>query len=93
MRYLAILAALGLAGCSIGPQMLGASSYKGQPLSAVVTKLGPPQEQETAAGQKAYTWREGSSLLQCTIRVTMAGDVIASYETSGDANICSSYDG
>jgi hypothetical protein len=93
MRYLAILAALALAGCSIGTQMLGANSYKGQPLSAVVAKLGPPQEQETTAGQKTYTWREGSTLFQCTIRVTMAGDVIASYETSGDANICGSYAG
>ena len=46
MRYLAIFAALGLAGCSIGTQMLGASSYKGQPLSAVVAKLGPPQEEQ-----------------------------------------------
>jgi hypothetical protein len=97
MRNLVILAALALAlaGCSNGNNIrLGANGYKGQPLSAVVAKLGPPEEQETiAAGQKAYTWREGTPLFPCRIRVVMVGDVIDSYETSGDANICGSYAG
>jgi hypothetical protein len=96
MRNLAILAtmALAMAACSNSNNIrLGVTSYKGQPLSAVVAKLGAPQSQETIAGQKTYTWNEGQSLWPCRIRVTMAGEVIDTYETSGDPNICGSYAG
>jgi hypothetical protein len=94
MRYLTILAALtsALAGCSVGSALnLGTTNYKGQPLSAVVAKLGSPEEQQTIAGQKTYTWIRGNALQECRIRVTMAGDVIDTYEGSGDVNICSQY--
>jgi hypothetical protein len=91
MRNLVILAALTLAGCSIGTLNLGTNNYKGQPLSAVVTTLGSPDEQETIAGQKTYTWVRGNTLYQCRIRVIMAGDVVDSYEGSGDVNTCSRY--
>jgi hypothetical protein len=91
MRNLAILAALALAGCTVGTLNMGTSDYKGQPLSAVVTKLGSPDEQATVEGQKTYTWVRGSALYQCRIRVTMAGDVIDSYEGSGDVGVCSQY--
>jgi hypothetical protein len=96
MRNLAMLAAMAMAmaGCSNGNNIrLGATNYKGQPLSAVVAKLGQPESQETNAGQKTYVWNVGQSLWPCRIRVTMAGDVIDSYETSGDPNICGSYAG
>ena len=92
MRNLAILAALALAGCSIGGLNAGRNNFKGQPLSAVIAKLGPPEYQETIEGQKAYTWSEGQSLFPCHIRVIMAGDVVDSYETAGDPSICSQYD-
>jgi len=92
MRNLAILAALALAGCSIGGLNAGRNNFKGQPLSAVTAKLGPPEYQETIEGQKAYTWSEGQSLFPCHIRVIMAGDVVDSYETAGDPSICSQYD-
>ena len=94
MRNLAILAAaaLALAGCGLGTVNLGASNYKGQPLSAVVTRLGwPPDEVQTIEGQKAYTWTVGQSTSQCKVRVVMAGDVIDSYEGFGDIHICSQY--
>jgi hypothetical protein len=95
MRNLVILLALALilalAGCSIGPLNLGTTNYKGQPLSAVVTKLGSPEEQGTMEGQRTYTWIRGTSLYQCRIRVVMAGDVIDTYEGSGDVGICSQY--
>ena len=91
MRNLAILAALALAGCSIGTIQLGGSNYKGQPLSTVTTKLGSPDEQGTIAGQRTYTWIRGTALYQCRIRVIMAGDVVDIYEGSGDVNICSQY--
>ena len=93
MRNLASLAALvALTGCSVGTLNLGTSNYKGQPLSSVLTKLGSPEEQGTTiAGQKTYTWIRGTALQECRIRVTMAGDVIDSYEGSGDIGICSQY--
>jgi hypothetical protein len=91
MRNLAILAALALAGCSVGIPNLGTSNYKGQPLGAVVAKLGSPEEQGTLEGQKTYTWIRGNALYQCRIRVTMAGDVIDTYEGSGDVGVCSRY--
>ncbi len=91
MRNLAILAALALAGCSVGTLNLGSNNYKGQPLSAVTARLGSPEEQETIAGQKTYTWVRGNALYQCRIRVVMAGDVVNSYEGSGDVGVCSQY--
>ena len=91
MRNLAILAALVLAGCSVGDIKLGTNNFKGQPLSAVVTKLGSPEEQQTIAGQKTYTWVRGNALQECRIRATMAGDVVDTYEGSGDVGICSQY--
>ena len=93
MRYLAILAALALAGCSIGNVKLGANKFKGQPTSAVFARLGSPDYQETFGGQKAYTWRMGTPMLECKIQVIATGDVIDSYEASGDARICESYPG
>lgn len=95
MRNLAILAALALAGCSssIGGTY-ARNDFKGQPLGAVQVRLGNPDQQQTIAGQKVYTWFKGQSLMPCKIRVVMAmaGDVVDSYETTGDAGICSPYD-
>ena len=92
VRNLAILAALFLAGCSLGNLQLGTTSYKGQPISAVAAKLGwPPNETDTIGGQKSYVWVKGNALYQCRIRVTMAGEVVDTYEGSGDVNICSQY--
>jgi hypothetical protein len=93
MRNLAILAALALAGCSVGGGFNAErASFKGQPLSAVIAKLGNPEVQETIDGQKAYTWSEGQSLFPCHIRVIMAGDVVGAYETSGDPSTCFQYE-
>jgi hypothetical protein len=91
MRNLAILAVLASAGCSIGIPNLGTSNYKGQPLSAVIVKLGSPEEQGMLEGQKTYTWIRGNAVYQCRIRVIMAGDVIETYEGSGDVGVCSQY--
>jgi hypothetical protein len=90
-RSLAILAALALAGCTVATLNLGATDYKGKPLSDVTAKLGQPNEVRTIAGQKAYIWNVGNTLYACQIRVVMAGDVIDTYEGSGDVNICAQY--
>ena len=91
MRSLAVLASLALAGCSLGTLNLGPTNYKGQPLSAVTAKLGPPNETQTIAGQKIYVWRVGTPLYECQIRAVMAGDVIDRYEGTGDVNVCGQY--
>ena len=95
MRNLTILAALvsalALAGCSAGNIRLGTNDFKGQPLSAVVAKLGSPEEQGMIEGQKTYTWIRGNAMQECRIRVVMAGDVVDAYEGFGDVGICSQY--
>jgi hypothetical protein len=95
-RYLAILASLTLAGCGgmsglSLPDVEARNDFKGKPLSAVTTQLGHPEFQQTVAGQKTYTWRRGTAMQECLIKVVMAGDVVESYDTSGDAAICSPY--
>jgi hypothetical protein len=91
MRNLAIVAALALAGCSVGSLNTGANNYKGKPLGTVTAKLGQPNETQTIGGQKAYIWNMGNALYSCQIRVVMAGDVVDTYEGTGDVNICSQY--
>jgi hypothetical protein len=91
MRNLAIAAALALAGCSVGSLNTGANNYKGKPLGTVTAKLGQPNETQTIGGQKAYIWNMGNALYGCQIRVVMAGDVVDTYEGTGDVNICSQY--
>jgi len=91
MRSFAIAACVALGGCSVGAFNLAPNSLKGQPLSAATAKLGPPNETQTVAGQKIYIWRVGNALYECQIRAVMAGDVIDSYEGTGDVNICGQY--
>ena len=95
MRNLVILAALALAGCSISTIKEGMNDLKGQPIGAAIAKLGLPDEEATIAGVKTYTWRKstvaGGDQYGCRIRVIMAGDVIGSYEGSGDLGSCSQY--
>jgi hypothetical protein len=91
MRNLAILTTLVLAGCSVGALNLGTTNYKGQPLSAVTARLGPPNEAQNIAGQKVYIWIVGNALYECRIRVVMAGEVVDTYEGFGDVNVCSQY--
>jgi hypothetical protein len=95
-RNLAILTTLVLTGCGAMPSLSlpdvkARNDFKGKPLSAVTTQLGYPDFQETVAGQKTYTWRRGTPMQECLIKVVMAGDIVESYDTSGDAAICSPY--
>lgn len=91
LAILTILAALALAGCSVGGIKLGTTDFRGQPLSAVIAKLGNPEEQQTVEGRKTYTWIRGTAMQECRIRVVMAGDVVDVYEGFGDVGICSQY--
>ena len=94
MRALAILTTLLLAGCSASPLGIsgGRNDFKGQPLSAVQVRLGPPDQEQIIEGRKIYSWFKGQSLNPCIVRVAMAGDVVDAYETTGDAGICSPWD-
>ncbi|MGC1663872.1 MAG: hypothetical protein WA773_11050 [Bradyrhizobium sp.] len=96
-RNFAILATLVLAGCgampNIGlPTVKERNDFKGKPLSAVTQRLGFPTDQSTIDGQKVYYWRVGVAMQECRIKVVMAGDVVDTYETSGDAPICGPYE-
>jgi hypothetical protein len=97
LNHLAILATLALAGCGAMPNIsLPAikerNDFKGKPLSAVTSRLGFPDYQQTVDGQKTYSWRRGTATQECRITVVMAGDIIDSYETSGDSPICGPYE-
>ena len=97
-RNFVIFAALALAGCGAMPNLSlpdvkARNDFKGKPLSVVTAQLGNPDGQQTVNRQKIYTWRRGQATQECLISVvmTMAGDVVESYGTSGDAAICSPY--
>jgi hypothetical protein len=94
--HLAILATLALAGCGAMPSLSlpiqERNDFKGKPLSAVTTRLGYPDFQSTVGGNKVYSWVMGRPDRQCKITVVMAGDVVGSYETLGDAPICVQYE-
>ncbi len=94
MRYLLILAVMAMEGCSMtNPGFNGArNDFKGQPLSAVQVRLGPPEQEQTMEGRKIYTWFKGQPLNGCIIHIAMAGDVVDSYQTTGDPNICSPWE-
>jgi hypothetical protein len=96
MRYcMIVLLCAAMGGCSISTIKEGMNDLKGQPISAAIAKLGLPNEEATIAGIKTYTWRTstiaGGDQYQCRIRVIMAGDVIGSYEGTGDIGTCSQY--
>jgi hypothetical protein len=96
-RNLAILATLALTGCSGMPNIslpavADRNNYVGKPLSALTARLGNPTFTRTISGQKTYSWRLGTGIQQCLISVVMAGDIIESYNTSGDSPICGPYE-
>jgi hypothetical protein len=96
-RNLAILATVALTGCSGMPNIslptvTDRNNYKGKPLSALTARLGNPTFMQTISGQKTYSWRLGTGLQQCLISVVMAGDIIESYNTSGDSPVCGPYE-
>jgi hypothetical protein len=96
-RNLVILATLTLAGCGALPNIAvptvkERNNFKGQPLSDVTARLGFPSDQQTIEGQKVYYWRIGTAMQECRVKVVMAGEVVDTYETFGDAAICGPYE-
>jgi hypothetical protein len=96
-RNLAILAALALAGCSGGmpnlslPSVAARNDFKGKPVSVILAQLGSPTYQQTISGQKFYVWRIGGGSQECLVAAGISGDIIDSYNATGDAAICGPY--
>ena len=96
---MAVLAAVlaTLAGCGGMPSFSlpggQRNDFKGKPLSTVTQRLGFPDYQSTVEGQKTYVWRRGGVAgRECRITVVMAGDIIDSYDTSGESQFCGPYE-
>jgi hypothetical protein len=92
-KHLALLTALTLAGCGGMPNLSlpARNDFKGKPVSAIIAQLGTPNGQQTISGQKFYTWRIGTPLQDCLISAGIAGDIVDSYNATGDAAICAPY--
>jgi hypothetical protein len=95
-RNLVILAALTLAGCGgmpnvSMPDVRARNDFKGKPVSVIIARLGNPDFQQTISGQKFYMWRIGTATQDCLISAGLLGDIVDSYNATGDAAICSPY--
>jgi hypothetical protein len=84
-----------VAACA-GTIQEGMTKLEGQPLSAIVAKIGSPVEELTVEGRKVYVW--GSPKMTtpthdatCQIRATMNGDIVGSLEYQGDEKLCQRY--
>jgi hypothetical protein len=71
------------------------SSLQGQPLSSVISKLGLPDNESTAAGSTVYVW-SSSTLIEgserkCQVRAIMSGNVVGSFNYEGTKFLCARY--
>ena len=69
---------------------------EGQPLSAIIAKIGSPIEERTIEGRKVYIWGSPNMTppshdATCQIRATMNGDIVGSLEYQGDERLCQRY--
>ena len=74
------------------------TQLEGQPLSAIVAKIGAPIEERTIEGKKVYIWGSPNRTppsrdATCEIRATMNGDIVGSLEYQGDEKLCERYAG
>jgi hypothetical protein len=95
-RLAAVAAACMLVAACAGTIKEGMTRLEGQPLSAVIAKIGPPIEERAIAGKRVYIWGSPAAAQptkekQCQIRATMNGDVIESFAYEGDETLCERY--
>jgi hypothetical protein len=95
-RLAAAAAACTLVAACAGSIKEGMTQLEGQPLTAIVAKIGAPIEERTIEGKKVYIW--GSPIRMppsrdatCEIRATMNGDIVGSLEYQGDQKLCERY--
>jgi hypothetical protein len=95
---LAVTSCFSISACA-GDVKDGMKRLEGQPLSALVAKLGPPLDERTISGKTVFIWgtpepafpgqfKEGE---RCQIKATMSGDRIASLEYQGNEKLCERY--
>jgi hypothetical protein len=92
-----VLAACMLVAACAGTVKEGMVKLEGQPLSAVVARIGQPIGERSIAGKRVYYW--GSPQLssksdrgpQCQIQATMNGDVVERLAYEGDEALCQKY--
>ena len=63
MRYLALMMAVALAGCALEAVRDRMAGYRGQPVSALIDKLGIPTEERVIAGRKVYIWSTSRNMV------------------------------
>jgi hypothetical protein len=96
INHLAVLASLALAGCGgmpglSLPDVKARNDFKGKPVSVIIARLGNPDFQQTISGQKFYMWRIGTATQNCLVAAGISGDIVDSYNATGDAAICAPY--
>jgi hypothetical protein len=97
MYRLAVPAACMLVAACAGTVKEGMAKLEGQPLSAVVARIGQPIGERSIAGKRVYYWgspqlsSKGDRAPQCQIQATMNGDVIERLAYDGDEALCQKY--
>jgi hypothetical protein len=92
-RLAAGVACILLVACA-GTVKEGMAKLEGQPLSAVVARIGQPMGERNVAGKTIYYWgtpQLSSKEPQCQIRATMNGDIIERLTYEGDEGLCLRY--
>jgi hypothetical protein len=83
-----------VAACA-GTVKEGMAQLEGQPLSAIVSKIGTPLQELTIEGKKVYVWgspdMKSTKDKTCQIRATMNGDIVGSLQYQGDEQLCQRY--
>jgi hypothetical protein len=91
------IAACILVGACAGTVKEGMAKLEGQPLSAVVARIGQPMGERSIAGKRVYYWgtpqlsSQSGREQQCQIQATMNGDVIERLAYEGDETLCQKY--
>lgn len=96
INHLSVLASLALVGCGgmpglSLPDVKARNDFKGKPVSVIIARLGNPDYQQTISGQKFYMWRIGTATQNCLVAAGISGNIVDSYDATGDAAICGPY--
>ncbi len=94
-KWLAVLAAATLAACAFPTINEKMASFVGQPVNALVARLGYPTREDHVGGRKVYVWTTGNvAEYTCTIRAILDDrDVIATWDAVGNEGGCANYAG
>ena len=98
MYRLAAGAACILVAACAGTIKEGMAKLEGQPLSAVVARIGQPMGERGIGGKRVYYWgsppqisTKGDREKQCQILATMNCDLVERLTYEGDESLCQKY--